>query len=119
LLYEFKADLNAYLKTLGDQARVKTIDDVIKFNDANKDRELQLFGQDIMVKAAAKGDLNSPAYRSALQRNHLLTRAQGIDAVMNQHRLGRARCANGWPGVDGGLTPMAITSRAASPRRRQ
>ncbi len=97
LLYEFKADLNAYLKTLGDQARVKTIDDIIKFNEANKDRELQLFGQDIMVKAAAKGDLNSPAYRSALQRNHLLTRAQGIDAVMNQHRLDALVAPTGGP----------------------
>jgi amidase len=97
LLYEFKADLNAYLKTLGDKARVKTIDDVIKFNEANKDRELKFFGQDTMIKAAAKSDLNSPAYRRALQRNHLLTRAQGIDAVMNKFRLDALVAPTGGP----------------------
>lgn len=97
LLYEFKADLNAYLKTLGDSARVKTLDDVIKFNEANKERELEFFGQDTMIKAAAKGDLNSPAYRRALARNHLLTRAQGIDAVMDKYRLDALIAPTGGP----------------------
>lgn len=97
LLYEFKADLNAYLKTLGDKARVKTIDDVIKFNEANKDRELKFFGQDTMLKAAAKGDLHSPAYRRALARNLMLTRAQGLDAVMNKYRLNALIAPTGGP----------------------
>lgn len=97
LLYEFKADLNAYLKTLGPNAPVKTMKDIIAFNEKHADRELKFFGQDTMVKAQAKGDLNSPAYRRALAKNHLLTRARGIDAVMTKYRLDALVAPTGGP----------------------
>lgn len=97
LLYEFKADLNAYLKTLGPNAPVKTIKDIIAFNEKNADRELKFFGQDTMIKAAAKGDLRSPAYLKALAKNHLLTRARGIDAVMAKYRLDALVAPTGGP----------------------
>lgn len=97
LLYEFKADLNAYLKTLGPNAPVKTMKDIIAFNEKNADRELKFFGQDTMLKAQAKGDLNSPAYRRALAKNHLLTRARGIDAVMTKYRLDALIAPTGGP----------------------
>ena len=85
LLYEFKADLNSYLAKRG--AAVKSINDVIAFNEQNRDKELSRFGQDIMVKAAAKGDLNSPAYKAALAKSKRMTQAAGIDAVLAKHRL--------------------------------
>lgn len=85
LLYEFKADLNAYLAKRG--AAVKTINDVIAFNEKNRDTELARFGQDIMVKAAAKGELNSPAYKLALAKSKRMTQAAGIDAAFAKHRL--------------------------------
>jgi amidase len=97
LLYEFKADLNAYLKTLGPNAPVKTMKDIIAFNEKNAERELKFFGQDTMLKAQAKGDLNSPAYRRALAKNHLLTRARGIDAVMTKYRLDALVAPTGGP----------------------
>jgi amidase len=97
LLYEFKADLNAYLKTLGPNAPVKTMQDVIEFNEKNADRELKFFGQDTMLKAQAKGDLNSPAYRRALAKNHLLTRARGLDAVLAKYRLDALIAPTGGP----------------------
>ncbi|MBI1759903.1 MAG: amidase [Acidobacteria bacterium] len=97
LLYEFKADLNAYLKTLGPNAPVKTIKDIIAFNEKHADRELKFFGQDTMLKAQAKGDLHSPAYRKALAKNHLLTGAQGIDAVMTKYRLDALIAPTGGP----------------------
>jgi amidase len=87
LLYEFKADLNKYLAGLGPQALVKTIKEVIEFNERNRDRELAWFGQDVMIKAEAKSGLNSPQYKKALARNLRLARAEGIDAALRKHRL--------------------------------
>jgi amidase len=97
LLYEFKADLNAYLAGLGPQAPVRSLKDVIEFNEKNHDREMPFFGQDIMIKAEAKGPLTSKAYVQALRKNHLLTRAQGIDFVMKKNRLDALVAPTGGP----------------------
>jgi len=97
LLYEFKADLNAYLAGLGPQAPVRSLKDVIEFNEKNRDREMPYFGQDIMTKAQAKGPLTSKAYIEALRKNHLLTRSQGIDFVMKKHRLDALVAPTGGP----------------------
>ena len=86
LLYEFKADLNAYLAARGATAQVHSLDDVIAFNKKQEQRELPYFGQEIMVSAQKKGPLTAPAYRKALATCRVRARALGIDAVMN--RLG-------------------------------
>ncbi|MGE5091460.1 MAG: amidase [Bacillota bacterium] len=87
LLYEFKADLNAYLAGLGPTSPVKTLADVIAFNEKNADRELQYFGQEIMLMAEKKGPLTTPAYRKALARNRRLAGTLGIDALVQRHHL--------------------------------
>jgi amidase len=97
LLYEFKADLNTYLAGLGPSSPVRSLKDVIAFNEKNRDREMPYFGQDIMTKAQAKGPLTSKAYIAALRKNHLLTRAQGIDAVMKKNRLDALVAPTGGP----------------------
>jgi len=97
LLYEFKADLNAYLAGLGPTAPVRSLKDVIAFNEKNSAREMPYFGQDIMIKAEAKGPLTSKPYLAALRKNHLLTRAQGIDAIMKKNRLDALVAPTGGP----------------------
>ena len=97
LLYEFKADLNTYLAGLGPDAPVRSLKDVIAFNEKNRDREMPYFGQDIMIKAEAKGPLTSKPYLAALQKNHLLTRTQGIDAVMKKNQLDALVAPTGGP----------------------
>jgi len=97
LLYEFKADLNAYLAGLGPSSPVRTLKDVIDFNEKNRDREMPYFGQDTMTKAEAKGPLTSKAYVAALSKNHLLTRTQGIDFVMKKNRLDALVAPTGGP----------------------
>lgn len=97
LLYEFKADLNAYLATLGPNARVKSLKDIIDFNEKNREREMPYFGQEIMIRAQEKGPLTTPAYKKALAKNLLLSRAQGIDAVMTKHRLDALIAPTGGP----------------------
>ncbi len=85
LLYEFKADLNKYLAQRNSP--YKTLADLIKFNEDNRAREMQFFGQEIFLQAEKKGDLSERAYRLALQKSKLLTQAQGIDAVFAKNKL--------------------------------
>lgn len=87
LHYEFKAGINAYLAALGPNAPVHTLEDIIKFNERNRDRELACFGQETMIKAQAKGPLTDKAYLDALEHCRRLSRDEGIDAVMNRHQL--------------------------------
>ena len=87
LLYELKADLNAYLATLGPGAAVKTLKDIIDFNEQNRDTELKHFGQDLFIKAQEKGPLTDKAYLDALAKNQRLSRAEGIDAIMDKEKL--------------------------------
>ncbi|HYL35527.1 MAG TPA: amidase [Bryobacteraceae bacterium] len=85
LLYEFKADLNAYLSGL--KLRVRSLADLIAFNREHRRQEMPYFEQEIFEKAQAKGPLTEPAYRDARARCVKLSRAQGIDAVISQNKL--------------------------------
>jgi amidase len=100
LLYELKADLNAYLAALGPAAPVRTLADVIAFNERERAREMPYFGQELFVRAQAKGPLTSPGYRKALRDCRRLSRTLGIDAVMTRHRLDALVAPTGnpaWP----------------------
>jgi amidase len=97
LLYEFKADLNAYLAGVGPEVAVHSLADVIRFNEENKERVMPYFGQDRMLAAQEKGPLTSKRYLAALARNHRLTRDEGVDAVMKKHRLDALVCPSGGP----------------------
>ncbi len=96
LLHEFKADLNDYLKR-SSQERVRSMADVIRFNEENQGRVLQYFGQERMEEAQARGPLTSKKYRNALAKNRRLAREEGIDAVMKQHRLKAIVLPSGGP----------------------
>jgi amidase len=97
LLYEFKAGLNTYLAGLGPRAPVHTLKDIIEFNEKNRAKEMPYFGQDIFIKAEGKGRLTDRKYRQALRRNQLLSRSQGIDLVMDKHRLDALIAPTGGP----------------------
>jgi amidase len=87
LLYEFKADLNAYLAGLGPSARIKSLQDAIDFNERNRAREMPYFGQEIFIEAQAKGPLTEKAYLDALATCERLSRTEGIDAAMDKLTL--------------------------------
>jgi amidase len=97
LLYELKADLNIYLRRLGSSAPVHSLKEVIEFNEKNRDREMPYFGQDLFIKAEAKGPLTEKKYLQALAKNHLLARTQGIDFVMRKYRLDALIAPTGGP----------------------
>ena len=87
LNYEFKANINRYFESLGPNAPVKSLAELIRFNDAHRDREMPFFGQERLIISEATTSLDAPEYRKAVETIQRLTRAEGIDAVMNQHRL--------------------------------
>src|SRR5205814_6386771 len=119
LLYEFKADVNAYLAEFAPGAPVKTLQDVIDFNAHNADREMPFFGQDLLLKAQAKGDLTVQEYVDALAKCRRLARDEGLKAVLDQHKLDAIVAPTGnpaWP-IDlvngdhflgGSSTPAAV-----------
>ena len=120
MLFEFKAGLEAYFASLGPKARVKTLADAIAFNERNREREMPFFGQEIFLKAVEKGPLSTPAYREALETCARLSRKEGLDAVLDRHRLDALVAPTGAPAwvidpvsgdhfVGGNSTPAAVS----------
>lgn len=99
LLYELKADLNAYLAALGGgpTAKVKTLADVIAFNEAHKDTEMPYFGQETLIQAQEKGPLSDDAYIEALARCRRLSRAEGVDVTFAKDKLDALVAPTGGP----------------------
>ena len=119
LSYEFKNDLNLYLGALGPQAPVHSLAEVIAFNENHRGQEMPYFGQDLMIKAQTRGPLTAKEYLDALEKDHRLSRDEGIDAVMAKFRLdalvapagGPAWCTdliNGDHDAGGSSTPAAV-----------
>src|SRR5512138_1268520 len=97
LYHEFKADLNKYLKSLSDGARVHSLEDVIKFNEENRDKVMPYFGQEAMVTAQEKPSLSDKKYRDALAKNHTYARTKGLDAAIRKHKLDAIIVPSGGP----------------------
>src|SRR5512134_272906 len=97
LYYEFKEDVNAYLASMPANVKSRTLADLIAFNEANADREMPYFGQEIFLTSQAKGPLTEQAYLDARAKCVELTRANGIDAAMDQHRLDAMMGPSGGP----------------------
>jgi amidase len=97
LLYEFKADLNAYLAAWAPGAPARTLADLIAFNEREKARELLYFGQELFERAEAKGPLTDQAYLEAIELCHRLARVEGLDPVFAEHRLDAIVAPTGGP----------------------
>ncbi len=119
LLYEFKADVNRYLPEFAPGAPVKTLQDIIEFNERNKEREMPYFGQELFLKAQDKGPLSDQAYRDALDKCRKLAREEGLQAILDREKLDAIVAPTGnppWP-IDlvngdhflgGSSTPAAV-----------
>src|SRR5437773_6352499 len=119
LLYEFKADLTRFLGELAPGAPVKTLRDIIDFNERHKDLEMPYFGQDLMLKAEEKGPLTDQPYLDALAQCRRLARDEGLRPIFEDQRLDAVVAPTGnppWP-IDlvngdhflgGSSTPAAV-----------
>ena len=87
LEYEFKANMNAYLASLGPDAPVKTLAEIIDFNERNAQLEMPHFGQERLIASEAHGPLTDPAYLDAVRTIQRGNREDGIDALMDEHGL--------------------------------
>ncbi|MGC2752056.1 MAG: amidase [Candidatus Acidiferrum sp.] len=96
-MYELKADLNAYLAWLGPDTPVKTLKEIIDFNEKNAEKEMPYFGQENFLEAEAKGPLTTKEYVDAIAKNHELAGKEGIDATMDKHKLDAIVAPTGGP----------------------
>ena len=118
LLYEFKTDLKAFFKKHMPDAPFKDLADVIEYNARNSERTMPIFGQDLLVKAQAKGALTSKEYIAARDKCRRLARTQGIDAVVKKHKVEAIVALTSPPAwlvdlVNGDLARGGCTSMAA------
>jgi len=97
LLYEFKADLNAYLAGLGPNVPVASLAEVIEFNERESTRQMQWFGQEILLLAQEKGPLTEKTYLDALALARTLAREKGIDEIMDRYQLDALVAPTGGP----------------------
>jgi amidase len=97
LLHEFKSDLNAYLAARGPTTKVRTLEELIAFNERERARELPYFGQELFIQAQRTRGVSAAAYRTALESCRRLSRAEGIDAVMKRFRLDALVAPTGSP----------------------
>jgi amidase len=95
LSFEFKADLNKYLKS--SNAPRKSLAEVIEFNRQNQKQVMPFFGQERMLEAQERNGLRDKKYRTALSKNRRLTRAQGIDAALKRDNLDAIVVPSGGP----------------------
>jgi len=106
-LYELKYGLNLYLRDWATNTDIKTMADIIAFNEAHADKALR-FGQDLFLAAnATRGDLSEREYKSARAMDLLAARTRGMDAYMNRHKLDAVL----FPGATG----AAIAAKAGYP----
>ncbi len=120
LLYEFKADLNRYLAEFSEGAKVHSLAELIDFNQQHRDQELPFFGQELLIEAQEKGPLTSEEYLESLATAQRAARQEGIDRVMDEHKLDAILAPTGgppWP-IDlingdhfggGSSTPAAVS----------
>jgi amidase len=97
LLYEFKAGVAAYLATLGPQAPMKTLADLIAFNESHAREEMPYFGQDLFIKAQAKGPLTDKPYLAAKAKAARLSRTEGLDRVFALKKVDALLAPSGGP----------------------
>ncbi len=123
MLFEFKSSLNAYLSEL-EVSPLRTLTEIIAFNEDNAKLELQYFGQELFIKSEATTTLEDPKYLMALEQNRRLSRSEGIDAVMGQYQLDAlvmptttpawtVDLVNGDPSFGGSSQPSALAGYPA------
>ena len=117
MLYEYKDGLNKYFRSLGANAPVKSVEELIAFNKQDS-IELKYFNQVYLEMAQKKGNLNSAEYKDFLSKMLRGAREGGIDSVMNLYHLDAIIAPTGGPAwktdhVNGDAYQLGSSSPAA------
>jgi len=118
LLYELKAGMASYLADYGPSAPMQSLADIVAYNENHRATEMPFFAQEHFISAQAKGGLDSQEYRDALANNQRYAREEGIDLVMQAHRLDALvapTCGPAWltDFINGDASGGSFTSPAA------
>lgn len=122
MLYEFKNGINEYLTSLGNQAPVKNLEEIIERTLADP-IEMRFFDHELLSTAQARGSLNDTDYIKALENLQRKTQAEGIDRVMDEYGLDAIVSITGGPawkidlvnGDNFGLSSSSPAARAGYP----
>lgn len=88
LAYGMERDFNAFLKSLGDKAPVKTLSDLRKWNREHEKAGAIKYGQSLLdISDAMDQDLYRARYEADRARDIELTATHGIDEVMKADNL--------------------------------
>jgi len=87
LLTEFKADLEAYLATRDAGTSIRTLGQLIEFNNQNADQVMPYFGQELFLEAQTCGGLDDADYLAARARSLTTAGPDGIDTLLQKHQL--------------------------------
>ncbi len=117
LLWEFKDGLNKYFASLGENAPVKSMEDLITFNKQDT-IEMLYYDQELVLEAQKTGDVTSPEFQEILAKMNRLVREEGIDRVMKEHNLDAFIAPTGSPAwktdlVNGDAYTVSSSSPAA------
>ncbi len=97
LLYEFKNDLNLYLENCSSDIKIRSLEQLIQFNTDHADKEMLFFGQEILIAAQEKGDLNTDEYKKAIENVLKSNGPEGIDRVMDKYEIDAIIAPTGGP----------------------
>ena len=118
LLYELKASMREYLAEYAPGSPLRSLEDIVAYNEKNKKKVMPYFGQEHFIAAAAKGGLDSQEYIDALATDRKYSREEGIDKVLKEYQLDALVAPTGGPAwmtdfVKGDAAGGGFTSPAA------
>lgn len=118
LQFEFKDGLNQYLAGLGSESPIKSLEELIKFNEENREQCMPYFEQEILILSEKRDDLNSIEYKEVLEKVIRLSRQEGLDATLSKFNLGAIVAPSGSPAwpidlINGDHFSLASSSPAA------
>ncbi len=97
LLYEFKNDLNNYLQNCTSDIKIRSLEQLIKFNIDHADKEMPFFGQETLIAAQKKGGLNTSEYKKSLDNVLKSNGPNGIDRVLDKYEIDAIIAPTGAP----------------------
>jgi amidase len=97
LLHEFKAGLDEYLSKVSSEMPVHSLQDVIDYNEWERDRVMPYFRQERMLLANEKGPLSDALYQDALLKSRTLAGKEGIDLTLAEEQLDVIMAPSGGP----------------------
>jgi amidase len=97
LQFEFKDGLNKYLAGLGSESPIKSLEELINFNEENRDECMPYFEQEILILSEQRESLASEKYKEVLEKVIRLARQEGLDVTLSKFDLDAIVAPTGSP----------------------